>query len=58
MDSAPGPDESCEDYQKDIFSLSFIDFMTRNLSLKGEGEKRVWYICNIGKMQEILSVKG
>ena len=41
MDSAPGPDESCEDYKKDIFSLSFIDFMTRNLSLKGEEEKRV-----------------
>ena len=39
IDSALGPDDSCEDYKKDIFSLIFIDFLTRNLSLRGGGEK-------------------
>lgn len=39
MDSALGPDDSCEDF-KHVFSLSFINFMTRNLSLEGMGEKK------------------
>lgn len=39
IDSALGPDDSCEDYKKDIFSLSFIDFLAKNLSLRGGGEK-------------------
>lgn len=58
IDSTPGADDSCEDLKKDLFSLSFIYFMTRNLSLKGGGEKK-WsdIICNIGSMKEILSVK-
>lgn len=40
MDSALGPDDACGDFLKDIFSLSFIDFMTRNLSFKGGREEK------------------